>query len=204
MMQSKTYNILLIEPDASLRRIISLGLQNQGYHVIEANAPTTVPVLDAQQLHLLILDLDNNMESDWRLLEAAQSHPRFAQLPTIVLSWEYPFTQPHNSTVATTALSQIIYQIKPFDARTLQANVAQLLTAYAAQEAALTAHTEEALIAAYTAKTPPSIWPLVTAAGMVLAFVGFMLQFTISILGILIVIIGLLWWTLGNKPLLVS
>ena len=45
----------------------------------------------------------------------------------------------------------------------------------------------------------PSIWPLVTAAGLLLAFTGLMIQITITALGLLIVIVALLWWTLGSK-----
>lgn len=197
MLQGKTHTILLIEPDASLRRLIALGLQHQGFHVIEASSPLTVPTLDAQQIHLLILDIDHSTQSDWSLVEAAQSHPHFTDLPTVVLSWERPISGKLRHVTATA--TQTVYQTKPFDARVLHTHIEQLLTARASREAAVAAHTEELLIAAYSAQTPPSIWPLVTAAGLLLAFVGILLQIAITIVGILIVIVGLLWWTLGSK-----
>lgn len=200
--RSKTRNILLIEPDASLRWLISLGLQHQGFHVIEASSPLTTPTLDAQQLHLLILDVDNDMQSDWSLVEAAQTHPYFADLPTIVLSWEHAPTEPLQQATRTNTLTctQVVYQTKPFDARVLLENVEHLLEESAAKEAVVIAQAEEVLLAAYSAKTPPSIWPLITAAGVLLALIGLMLQITFTVLGILIAIIGLLWWTLGSKP----
>ncbi len=203
---SRVQNILIIEPDPSLRWLISRGLQHQGFHVIEASSPLTVPVLDAQQLHLLILDVDNDTQSDWSLLEAAQAHPHFANLPTIVLSWEQSSAEPRQRQQAarvntnTKTYTQTIYQSKPFDARVLLENVEHLLAESAAQEAVVAARAEEILLAAYSAKTPPSIWPLITAAGILLALIGLMLQITFTVLGILIAVIGLLWWTLGSKP----
>jgi CheY-like chemotaxis protein len=203
MLQGKIHTILLIEPDTSLRWLIALGLQHQGFHVIEASSPLTVPTLDAQQIHLLILDIDNDTQSDWSLVEAAQSHPHFTDLPTIVLSWERPITgklRPETiSTLAAATDTQTLYQMKPFDARILYTHIEQLLTTRATKEALVAAHKEEMLVAAYSAQAPSSIWPIVTAAGLLLAFVGILLQITITILGILIVIVGLLWWTLGSK-----
>lgn len=204
MLQGKTHTILLIEPDTSLRWLIALGLQHQGFHVIEASSPLTVPTLDAQQIHLLILDIDNGTQSDWSLIEAALSHPHFTDLPTIVLSWERPIPdKPRHaamaSAVSAATVTQTVYQTKPFDARVLHTHIDQLLTARATKDAVIAARTEEMLIAAYSTQTPSSIWPLVTAAGLLLAFVGILLQITITILGILIVIVGLLWWTLGSK-----
>src|SRR5690349_395953 len=110
--KSRTRNILLIERDASLRWLIACGLQHQGFHVIEASSPTTVPTLDAQQLHLLILDVDDDMQSDWSQLEAAQAHPHFASVPTIVLSWEQSSVEAfgYNSPKKTTTCTQLVYQ----------------------------------------------------------------------------------------------
>ena len=198
--KSRKQNILLIEQDASLRWLIARGLQHQGFHVIEASSPATVPTLDAQQLHLLILDVDDDVQSDWSQVEAAQTHPHFAALPTIVLSWEQsPGESLRENTHKITAIcTQLVYQTKPFDARVLLENVERLLAVQATQEAAIAVQAEEMLLANYNTKTPPSIWPLVTAAGILLALMGFMLQIALTILGILIAVIGLLWWTLGS------
>lgn len=199
MAQGKTYNILLIEADPSFRRLISLGLEHQGMHIIEASSPATAPVLDTQQLHLLILDIDNGMKSDWSLLEAAQKHPHFAALPTIVLSWEQ-LSLEHQSQGTVVAPTQTLCLTKPFDARKLYSMVAQMLAAKETREAMIAEKAEEQLLAAYSSHAAPSIWPVVTAAGILLTIIGMLLQITVTALGILIVIIGLLVWTLGTKP----
>jgi len=100
-----------------------------------------------------------------------------------------------------TPQTQVTCLTKPFDARALYATIEQVLDANQAissiskEEAVLTAG---ALNRAPTTPTP-SIWPLITAAGLLLLFTGLMAQITISALGLLIVIIALLWWTLGTK-----
>jgi hypothetical protein len=89
---------------------------------------------------------------------------------------------------------------KPFDARVLQATIEQLLAVRADKEAAAIAKAEEVLLASYSTQAAPSIWPIVTAAGVLLVFIGMMLQIAITVAGILIVMIALLLWTLGTKP----
>ncbi len=159
MLSATKQTVFLIEADASLRRLIALGLQYRGMHVIEVNSPTSLPTIDAQQPSLLVLDVDGRGSSDWSLV---------------------------------TCLT------KPFDARTLQSTIEQLLTVSTAQAAAITSK-EEILLAAQTVSPAPSIWPLITAAGLLLAFIGLMVHITLTVLGILIVLAALLWWTLGTK-----
>ena len=48
------------------------------------------------------------------------------------------------------------------------------------------------------ATAAPSIWPLMTAAGLLLAFIGLMGVLAITALGLCIVLVSLLWWTLGT------
>jgi hypothetical protein len=56
------------------------------------------------------------------------------------------------------------------------------------------------LLATYSAHAAPSVWPIVTAIGVLVAVIGVMLQIAITVVGILIVIVALLLWTLGTKP----
>ena len=44
-----------------------------------------------------------------------------------------------------------------------------------------------------------SIWPLITAVGLFLAFIGLMGLLPLTGFGLLIVFASLLWWTLGGK-----
>jgi CheY-like chemotaxis protein len=201
MSPGKKPAILLIESDLSLRRLISLGLQNRGMHVIEASSPTTLPTLDLQQLDLLVLDIDSSARKHQSLPETVQQHPQFSMLPTIVLSWEdFALDEPASSSVVTATATQVISLPKPFDARKLHQAVEHLLQLRAESIAAEEARVEALLLATYnTTHTAPSPWPVVTAAGLLLVVIGMLLQIAVAALGFLIVIVALLLWTLGAK-----
>jgi DNA-binding NtrC family response regulator len=198
MSQGKPPTILLIEADSSLRRLVVLGLQHRGMHVIEASSPAHVLSFDARQVDLLMLDLDGNAGRNRALLASAHAiltHPLLSAVPTILLAWEYPPLLTQNVAVAT----NLHYLTKPFDARVLHETIDQLLLAREADEAAYEARAEELLLATYTRQTSPSVWPLITAAGLLLAFIGMMLQIVITVVGVLIVAVALLLWTLGSR-----
>ncbi len=164
MLSATKQTVFLIEADASLRRLIALGLQYRGMHVIEVNSPTSLPTIDAQQPSLLVLDVDGRGSSDWSLLAAVQAEPSLSALPVVVLAWECVLP----------VEAQVTCLTKPFDARTLQATIEQLLTVSTAEAAVITSK-EERLLAAQT------------------------VHITLTVLGILIVLAALLWWTLGTK-----
>jgi DNA-binding NarL/FixJ family response regulator len=214
-------NILLIVADYSLRRLITLGLQYRGMRTIEASSPTSLPAdeIETQPPDLLVLDVDSGVSSDWELLEAVQEHHYLSTLPVVVLAWECPIP----AEIASEQQGQITCLAKPFDARTLHARIEQLLAeraekaAQALAEAQRQQQQEEQAAAAVPAIATPSpatpalagraqmhstasIWPFITAFGLLLAFIGLMVQLTLTGLGILIVLASLLVWTLGTKP----
>ncbi len=195
MSQGKKPTVLLIEADASLRRLIALGLQHRNMDVVEASS--FAHTLSIETADLLIIDVDSGIHSDWSLLASIQNSPVFATVPTIVLAWEQ-LPELHTSVV--TIQKQITCLTKPFDARIMQESINRLLAVRAAKEAAVLAQAEAVLLATYKTQTPPSIWPIITAIGLLIAFMGMLLQVAVTILGILIVIVALLWWTLGTKP----
>ncbi len=195
MSQGKKPTVLLIEADTSLRRLIALGLQHRDMDVVEANSFASA--LSVETADLLIVDVDSGIHSDWSLLSSVQAASAFASVPTIVLAWEQS-PMPHSSYIA--IQTQVTCLTKPFDARVMQESVNRLLAVHAAKEAALLAQAEAVLLATYKTQTPPSIWPIITAIGLLIAFMGMLLQVAVTILGILIVIVALLWWTLGTKP----
>ncbi|GAC1424081.1 MAG: hypothetical protein PVS3B3_22260 [Ktedonobacteraceae bacterium] len=195
MSQGKKPTVLLIEADTSLRRLIALGLQHRNMDVAEASSLTHA--LSIETADLLIVDVDSSIHSDWSLLTHVQAIPALAAVPTIVLAWE-PLPSVHTSAIATQ--TQVVCLTKPFDARVLQESINQLLAVRVAKEAALLAQAEAALLATYKTQTPPSLWPIITAIGLLIAFMGMLLQVAVTILGILIVVIALLCWTLGTKP----
>ncbi len=182
--QGTSDTVLLIEADKSLRRLIALGLQYRGIRVIEASSPMNLPVLETQRPGLVVLDIDGEAGSDHSLLAVAQEHPYLSGLPIVLLAWDYLVpagVRQDSSQMQVTCLT------KPFDARTLDATIEQLL-----------AVNQEMLPATHVTHSV-SIWPLITAVGLLLAFIGLMTQIAISGVGLLIVMIALLWWTLGTK-----
>src|SRR6266567_3669988 len=188
--------VLLFEADTSLRRLIALGLEYRGMRVIEAGNLSTI---EAQKLDLLILDVDGKRGSDWSLVEVARAHPYLSTLPVVVLTWECPIavgaaSEEHGYLRAhTTCLT------KPFDARALHTTIEELLVGVGtAQEAAKRQETLSAGQVARVASPAPSIWPLLTAAGLLLAFIGLMGVFALTAVGLSIVLVSLLWWTLGK------
>lgn len=194
MLQGRKQTVLLIEADSSLRRLITLGLQHRGMHVIEANSPATIPAPHAQSPDVVVFDIDGEAGSNHALLSTLQSHSHFSTLPLIVLTWDCP--APGNDDLYNSQES-IICMAKPFDARTLHSTIEQI---YDTSKESSAIARQEQLLAHRSVTSAPSIWPLITAAGLLLSLIGLMTQITISALGLLVVLIALLLWTLGTKP----
>jgi CheY-like chemotaxis protein len=188
--------VLLVEGDPSLRRLITLGLQYRGMHVIAASSPTTLPTLEAHTPDLLVLDVDGEAKSNPSLLTTMQAHPFLSTLPMVLLAWECPLPARVVSDHQITSQAEPTCLTKPFDARTLHATIDQQLLASALQK---TTQVQELPLAAQTRTPAPSIWPLLTAAGLLLAFIGLMGPLAFTGLGLLIIVISLLWWTLGTN-----
>jgi DNA-binding response OmpR family regulator len=198
MEQARALTILLIETDYSLRRLISLGLQHRGMHVVEASSPDTIPSLEADQIDLLVLDVDGVSYNDRPLLNTIEADLDLSTVPTIVLSWDnQPATTHALSPIANATLTHATCLEKPFDARVLHKTIDRLLAAKSLAEAAVEAEQEARLLASYSAKTAPSIWPVITAAGLLIAVAGLLFQFIIAAIGLVIVVVALLLWTLG-------
>ena len=193
-MQATRETILLIEADASLRRLITLGLYHRGKQVIDVSSPGEFPDLEKLSPGLVIFDVDGEAGSDHSLLAVIQAHPILSHVPAVVLAWDnlLPENIQQDSPQA-----QLTCLTKPFDARTLHTTIEHILVANTAMA---TSRGQEALPAAWSVSHSPSIWPLVTASGLLLLIIGLMVQITIAALGLLILIVALLLWTLGTKP----
>ena len=193
MRQATRHMVLLIEADRSLRRLITLGLQYRGMHVIEASCPTNLPGLESQLPDVVVLDIDGEAGRNHALLSTIQSHPNFSTIPLVILAWDCQISigsSQNSPQTYTTCLA------KPFDARTLHTTIEQIPGI--SKENSFTSK-QELLLAKRSVPPTPSIWPLITAVGLVLSFIGLMTQITISAMGLLIIFIALLWWTLGAK-----
>jgi len=193
MLRGIKHTVLLIEADRSLRRLITLGLQYRGMHVIEASSPTSIPALQTQHPDVVVLDIDSEVGSNHALLSTFQSHPYFSTIPLIILSWDFLVTSGSHENSAQISITCLA---KPFDARTLHTTIEQIQDI---SKVSSRASRQEILLAKPSVTPTPSIWPLITAAGLVLAFIGLMTQITISALGLLVILIALLWWALGTK-----
>lgn len=193
MLQGSKHTVLLIEADRSLRRLITLGLQYRGMHVIEASSPTSIPSSPSHLPDVVVLDIDGEVGSNHTLLSTFQSHPSLSSIPLIVLAWDCFVTSgnhKHSSQASITCLA------KPFDARTLLTTIEQIQVT---SQESHPASRQEQLLAKRSVTSTPSIWPFITAAGLLLTLIGLMTQITISALGLLVMLIALLWWTLGAK-----
>ena len=193
MLQGRKHTVLLIEADKSLRRLITLGFQYRGMHVIEASSPTRIPALPSQLPDVVVFDIDGEAGSNHALLSTFQTHPYFSSVPLIVLAWDCLVTGENHQQSSQTSITCLA---KPFDARTLHTTIEQI---QATSKGNSPASRQELLLAKYSVTPTPSIWPLITAAGLVLSLIGLMTQITISALGLLIILIALLWWALGTK-----
>jgi DNA-binding NtrC family response regulator len=187
--------VLLIEPDASLRRLIALGLQSRDIHVIEASSAARLPQNEVPDL--LILDTDGRPSSDPALLPGLHADARLSTLPVVLLAWECPVPAGAACEQESTELNDVTYLAKPFDARALHATIELLLVTRALEE---TEQAQAVLLPAQNAASTPSILPFVTAAGLLLASIGLLGLFAFTALGLGIVVVALLWWTTGTKP----
>lgn len=195
MQRATGFTVLLIVPDASLRRLIALGLGQRGLQVIECSSLAALAELPIRDPDLLVLDLDNGYRDDDALLVAIQNHAYLATLPALVLAWD----PPPSALRPTPVLPLLDYLAKPFDARRLHATIENLLTT----SAALATSPDCASLPVGVATPVDSfsgLSPLVTAAGLLLTVVGLMLQVLVAVAGLLVVLLGLLWWTLGRRP----
>jgi CheY-like chemotaxis protein len=218
MMQKTAHTVLLIESDRSLRRLIALGLECRGMHVLGASFPDdlhghfTSPdiceakidepapfeiwlqkMFETQQPDVIVLDIDSEAGCDQTILSTIQSLPTFSTVPIIILAWDFlvPIGSQQNS-----PQKQVICLTKPFDARTLFATIENIQNRNT--ETCLSPK-QEALLTARSVTSAPSIWPLITAVGLLLSFIGLMTQIAISAIGLIIVIVALLWWTTSTK-----
>ncbi len=198
MSQGQKQTVLVFETDPSLRRLITLGLVHRGLQVIEADSLTAIEEMDVATVDLLVLDVDDATTCDWKRLESIQAQPHLSALASIVLAWEAPLTGSSAVTLSTQA--QNTFLPKPFDARILHETIDNLIAARFAEQEAREARLEAALLASYARHTAPSAWPVITAAGLFFLVVGLLLQLALAVVGILIVVIGLLLWTLGGPP----
>ena len=193
MLQERTQTVLLVEADRSLRRLITLGLQSRGMRVIEASSLEPITTLQSQHPDVVVLDIDGEAGSNYTLLSTLESYPYFSTIPLIVLTWDCLVPGSNQRQHAQASMTCLA---KPFDARTLHATIEHIQNTGNGSNSACD---QEQLLARRSVTPAPSIWPLITAAGLVLSLIGLMTQISVSAVGLLVILIALLLWTLGTK-----
>jgi DNA-binding response OmpR family regulator len=202
--------VLVIEPDAALRRVMTLGLRQRGLHVVEASSLGDAWELAQDPPSLIVLDVGVGANSEWMLLRTLRAHRMLGAAPAVLLAWECP----SDAALLGDGASRYLCLSKPFDARALYNAVETLLAAQAAPAAAGATHnraTVPAVTVATAARvapqdpvpaafesTPgaaPSIWPLVAAGGLTLAVVGLLINVAFVLVGAAILFVAILWWT---------
>jgi len=197
MQHATRHTVLLVEADPSLRRMIALGLQHRGLHVIEASFPASFPASPDLLPDLMVLDIDGEAGNGPVLLAQAKAHPALSALPVVALAWDNSVTAYSRDAESRSVASSLTCLTKPFDTRALHAAIDRILLD---GEETSAARKQENYLAAQRTTSAPSIWPLVTAVGLLLAVIGLMLQITVTAVGLLVVVTALMCWTLGAKP----
>jgi CheY-like chemotaxis protein len=186
--------VLVIEADGALRRVIEVGLRQRGFEVVavpslgEAWESIRVPPA------VVVLDVGIGAGSEWGLLRMLRTHRLLGPAPLVLLAWECP------SSAAEVVGERGVRRVclaKPFDARALYAAVEGLLAERVAGVPASqgTGSAEGALVGTLAGgAVGPSVWPLVTAAGAIVATTGFLVNVALVVAGLAIVFAALLWW----------
>jgi DNA-binding response OmpR family regulator len=204
MHSAARHTILLVEANPSLRRMIALGLRYRGLDVIEAASPDEIYDTSKRRPDLILLDIDGEVGNGAALLAEIQACLLLASLPIVLLTWDASMPL---RTGEEYRLVQYTSLAKPFDARALHAVIESRLSPenmpgqQEQSRASIQPGRDDSSPNNLRASSPaaPSLCPMLTAAGLMLAFIGLMLQIAITAIGLLIVIAALLWWTLGTK-----
>jgi CheY-like chemotaxis protein len=211
--------VLLVEADPALRRVMALGLRRRGLAVREARSLGEAWEAVAEPPAVVVLDVGLDAGSEWMLARTLRAHRLLARVPLLIVAWDCPIDggAPDDDAIRWLCLT------KPFDARALHEAVAGLLAAPVAVAVAPgdgaavpatapqggapgatagdSAHPAGGAVSAASgaARDPrqapaPSVWPLVTAGGATLALAGFLLHPALVVAGLAICFVAILWW----------
>jgi CheY-like chemotaxis protein len=143
---------------------------------------------------VVVLDIDGEAGSNYTLLSRLDSYPYFSTIPLIVLTWDCLVPGSDQQFHARASMKCLA---KPFDARTLHAAIEHI---HDTGKGINAVSDKELLLAKRSVTSAPSIWPLITAGGLALSLIGLMTQISLSALGLLVILVALLLWTIGTKP----
>lgn len=198
--------VLVVEADAALRRVIALGLRGRGLDVVAARSLGDIWERVTAPPAAIVLDVGIGGTSEWVLLRALGGHHALRTAPLVLLAWESPAGLDSTPLEHSEQPGERVCLTKPFDARTLFAAVERLVAAPSPAIAMAAANTRQDMweSAPAGARTPKvagaSAWPLVAAGATTLAVAGFLIQPVLSVVGIVLLIAAVLWWSTTNTP----
>lgn len=195
--------VLVVEADAALRRVIAVGLRGRGLKVVEARALGDIWEHITTPPAAIVLDVGLGPTSEWMLLRALGGHRALRAAPLLLLAWDCPAVLDSPPVERGDLRREHICLTKPFDARALFAAVERLVAAPALLGAVAAASVGQPAQAALAAGSEAehrhapgaSIGPLVAAGAATLAVAGFLIQPALSMVGVVLLIAAVLWWS---------
>jgi DNA-binding response OmpR family regulator len=187
--------IVVIEADADLGHIVALALRHHGHPVFIYRSLAEAWEATTDTPALAILDAGPASPQEWSPLAALQRHRLLGTAPVVLLAWECELTG-----ARVTGPNVRICLAKPFDARALDEAVTALLvrdgSIVAPAPNGVPVASQASMHEPAEAPSPPSLWPLATAAGGFIAVVGFMIHPVLVIAGLIVMIGSILRWAL--------
>jgi CheY-like chemotaxis protein len=117
-------NILVVDDDASIRRMIVATLKRDGYQFSEAaNGREALDAMREQHPAVVVLDLMMPVMSGWDVLQARENDPELRRIPVIVVSAS---RAPEVATAVDKGICAFLP--KPFDISVLSALVKSCVT----------------------------------------------------------------------------
>lgn len=87
MEQSEQSNILVVDDDPTIRRMIVASLKRDGYNFFEAaNGKEALEVMHDKEVDLVLLDLMMPFVSGWDVLKEREKDTAMSRIPVVVVS----------------------------------------------------------------------------------------------------------------------
>jgi two-component system, chemotaxis family, chemotaxis protein CheY len=119
----KAIRVLVVDDDASIRRLIIAALKRYGYEFSEAgNGKEALNLMRSEKPDVVVLDLMMPIASGWDVLQARMGEPALASIPVIIVSAN---RDPELSTAVDKGICAFLP--KPFDIAALSALVQSCL-----------------------------------------------------------------------------
>ena len=119
----KTIRVLVVDDDASIRKLIIAALKRYGYEFSEAgNGKEALSLMRSEKPDVVVLDLMMPIASGWDVLQARMDDPALSTIPVIIVSAN---RDPELSTAVDKGICAFLP--KPFDIAALSALVQSCL-----------------------------------------------------------------------------